>query len=124
MRHVPGVARPGQVEATTSILIMGRDERDILEHALHAVVERAASASATVDDALDAGLEASHPVTLQAKMLRLELLQVKADVERELGKLVLDCLDCGRTVHWVAGLGVASGHWAHREPAPHGEPTV
>jgi hypothetical protein len=25
-------------------------------------------------------------------------------------------------VHWVSGLGVVPGHWAHREPAPHGEP--
>jgi hypothetical protein len=57
-------------------------------------------------------------------MLRLELLNVKADLERELGQLVLDCSDCGRTVHWVAGLGVSPGHWAHREPAPHGEPTM
>ena len=71
-----------------------------------------------VDEALDAGLDGSHPVTLQAKMLRLELLNVKADLERELGRLVLDCTDCGQTVHWVAGLGVTVGHWSHREPGP------
>jgi hypothetical protein len=40
-------------------------------------------------------------------MLRLELLKVKADLERELGQLVLDCSCCGQTVHWVAGLGVS-----------------
>ena len=57
-------------------------------------------------------------------MLRLELLKVKAELERELGQLVLDCSDCGRTVHWVSGLGVTSGHRAYREPAPHGEPAV
>jgi len=34
-------------------------------------------------------------------MLRLELLKVKADLERELGQLVLDCSDCPL----VAGLG-------------------
>jgi hypothetical protein len=22
-------------------------------------------------------------------------------------------------VHWVSGLGVMPGHWAHQEPAPH-----
>lgn len=44
-------------------------------------------------------------------MIRLELLTVKADLERELGRLVLDCSSCGHTVHWVAGLGVSSGHW-------------
>jgi hypothetical protein len=99
-------------------------ERDILARAIRAVSERAAAASALVDEAIDAGLDSSHPVTLQAKMLRLELLNVKADLERELGRLVLDCTDCGQTVHWVAGLGVGIGHWAHREPAPHHEPTV
>jgi hypothetical protein len=57
-------------------------------------------------------------------MLRLELLKVKAKLERNLGALVLDCSDCGRLVHWVAGLGSQPGHWAHREPAPHGEPAV
>jgi hypothetical protein len=55
-------------------------------------------------------------------MLRLELLNVKADPERGLGRLVLHCSDCARTVHWVSGLGVESGHWAHREPAPHAVP--
>jgi hypothetical protein len=53
-------------------------------------------------------------------MLRLELLKVKADLERDLGQLVLDCSDCGRIVHWVSGLSTKPGHWAHREPAPHG----
>jgi hypothetical protein len=48
---------------------------------------------------------------------------VKANLERELGTFVLDCADCGRTVHWVAGLGVSAGR-AHREPVPHGEPVV
>ena len=72
----------------------------------------------------NAGLDGSHPVTLQAKLLRLELLNVKADLERELGRLVLPCTACGQRVHWVAGLGVSPGHYAHREPAPHGEPTV
>ena len=65
----------------------------------------------------------THPVTLHAKMLRLELLNVKADLERELGRLVLDCTSCGRRVHWIPGLGVTLGHWAHREPAPNHDPT-
>jgi hypothetical protein len=57
-------------------------------------------------------------------MLRLELLNVKADLERELEDLALDCVNCGRLVHSVAGLGVTPGHWAHREPAPHHDPVV
>jgi hypothetical protein len=79
---------------------MARGERDILERAVHAVSEQAAAASAVVDEAFKAGLDGSHPLTLQAKMLRLELLKVKADLERELAQLVLDCSDCGRLVHW------------------------
>jgi hypothetical protein len=57
-------------------------------------------------------------------MLRLELLKVKAELERELETWVLDCTDCGREVHCVSGLGVSPGHWAHLEPAPHGEPVA
>ncbi len=101
-----------------------RQERDILERAVRAVSQQAAKADAVVDEAITAGLDGSHPVTLQAKMLRQELLQVKADLERELGGLVLDCSACGRTVHWVPGLAATPGHWAHRESAPHGEPVV
>jgi hypothetical protein len=99
-------------------------ERDVLERAVLAISEQAAAADALVHEALDAPLGGSHPVTLHAKMLRLELLNVKADLERELGQLMLDCSSCGRRVHWVAGLGVEAGHWAHREPAPHHEPTI
>jgi hypothetical protein len=100
------------------------DERRLLERGVRTVAEQATNASAIVDEAHDAGLDGSHPVTLQAKMLRLELLNVKADLERELGRLVLHCTDCGRTVHWVSGLSVTPGHWAHREPAPHGAPVL
>jgi hypothetical protein len=49
---------------------------------------------------------------------------VKADLERELERLVLDCVVCGRTVHYVGGLGVRAGHWAHDEPAPHATPKL
>jgi hypothetical protein len=95
-----------------------------LEKAVRSIAERASQASAVVDEAHNAGLDGSHPVTLQAKMLRLELLKVKAGLERELGRLVLHCSDCGRTVHWVAGLSIRPGHWAHREPAPHHQPVI
>jgi hypothetical protein len=103
---------------------MPERERHILERAVRIVAEQAAKADALVDEAIATGLDGSHPVTLQAKMLRLELLNVKAGLDRELGRLVLHCSDCGRTVHWVTGLGNAPGHWAHREPAPHGEPNL
>jgi hypothetical protein len=57
----------------------------------------------------DDGLDRSDPLTVRAKMLRTELLRVKADLERELELLVLDCAVCGRTVHYVGGLGVKAG---------------
>jgi hypothetical protein len=70
-------------------------ERHILERAVQVVAEQAASAGRVVDDAIYAGLDGSHPVTVHAKMLRFELLKVKADQERELATLSLDCLDRG-----------------------------
>jgi hypothetical protein len=74
---------------------------------------------------MEAGLAADHPVTVAAKQVRLELLKVKADLERELGKLVLNCQRCGQEVHWVQGISMSDpGHWGHRFPARHGEPAV
>ena len=96
---------------------MVRRESDILERAVRTVAEQVQNANAIVDEAEIAGLDVSHPVTLHAKMLRLELLSVKADLERE--ALVLKVLSCGLVGHWVAGLSVKPGTWAHREPAPH-----
>jgi hypothetical protein len=89
----------------------------------HTIAEQAVKADELVDEAKAAG-GGNHPVTVHAKMLRLELLKVKADLERELEDFVLDCSNAGLDVHWVSGLGVSPGHWAHREPAPHGEPAV
>jgi len=60
---------------------MARREREILEHAVHAVAEQAAKADDLIDEAKAAG-GGDHPVTVHAKMLRLELLKVKADLER------------------------------------------
>jgi hypothetical protein len=47
-----------------------------------------------------------------------------AEEDRRCSPLVLDCASCGRRVHWVSGLGVTLGRWAHREPAPHHTPVV
>jgi hypothetical protein len=46
-------------------------------------------------------------VTVHDKMLRLELLQVKADLERELQTWSLNGSNRGLDVHWVGGLGVS-----------------
>ena len=86
--------------------------------------DQAAKADDLVDEAIDVGHGRSDPLVVHAKMLRLELLKVKADLERELEDFVLNCENCGLDVHWVSGLGVSPGHWVHREPAPHGEPLV
>ena len=40
-------------------------------------------------------------------MLRLELLRVKADLERELQTLSLNCWSRGLDVYWIGGLGVS-----------------
>jgi hypothetical protein len=98
-------------------------ERDILERAVAAVAEQATKADALIDELTTAGLPEDGPV-LQAKLIRLELLKVKGDLERELGGWILDCLECNRRVHWVAGIGVRPGHWAHAGPAPDHGPSV
>ena len=41
------------------------------------VIEQAAKADDPVDEAIDAGPDGSHPITVHANMLRLELLKVK-----------------------------------------------
>jgi hypothetical protein len=87
------------------------------------LTDQARRADALVDDATEAG-GGSHPVTVQAKMLRQELLLVKADLERELGTWARDC----GAMRSDSSLGFSawrcSGHWAHQEPAPHGSPLV
>jgi hypothetical protein len=102
---------------------MARREREILDHAVHTIAQQAVKADELVDEAKAAG-GGDHPVTVHAKILRLELLKVKADLERELETWPLNCTKCGLDVHWVSGLGVSPGHWAHHEPAPRGEPAV
>ena len=91
-------------------------ERTVLEDALRSVSRQAIKANDLIDEILAAGLGGSDPMTVHAKMLRLELLNVKADLERERGRFVLDCSRCGQTMHWISGLGARPGHWAHREP--------
>jgi hypothetical protein len=86
--------------------------------------EQAAKADDLVDEAIGVGHGRSDPLVTHAKMLSLEILKVKADLEHELEDFSLNCSKCGLDVHWISGLGVTPGHWAHREPAPHGEPTV
>lgn len=76
------------------------------------MADQARKADELVDEAIDVGHGRSDPLVTHAKMLRLELLKVKADLERELEDFVLDCRACGMDVHRVSGLGNTPGHWA------------
>jgi hypothetical protein len=60
---------------------MARRERDNLERAVHTIAEQAAKADELVDEAKAAG-GGDHPVTVHAKMLRLELLKVKDPIPK------------------------------------------
>jgi hypothetical protein len=60
-------------------------DRDILERAVATISEQAAKASSLIDEAMYAGLPADHPVTVAAKMMRLEILKTKAELERTRG---------------------------------------
>ena len=73
-------------------------ESGILEHAVHAIPSRP-NTNKVIDEAMEAGLAADHPVTIAAKQVRLELLRVKVDLEREFGDLVLNCNAWGQEVH-------------------------
>jgi hypothetical protein len=75
-------------------------EREILEHAVHTIADQAAKADELEEGTAAGGGE--HPVTVHAKMFRLELL--KAELERELETWVPNCTKCGLDVHWVSGL--------------------
>ena len=83
---------------------MARREREILEHAVHTVAEQAAKADDLVDEAIGVGHGRSDPLVTHAKMLRLELLKVKADLERELEDFSLKLLE--------VSLGRALGQWS------------
>ena len=81
---------------------MARREREILERAVHTIAEQATKADAIVDEAIDVGHGRSDPLVTHAKMLRLELLNVKADLERELEDFVLNSRGAAST---FTGLG-------------------
>ncbi len=89
---------------------MVKRERETLEHAVHTVAEQAGKADDLVNDAIEVGHGRSDPLVTHAKMLRLELLKGKADLEHQLEDFSLNCSKCGLDVHWVSGLGITPGH--------------
>jgi hypothetical protein len=68
---------------------MAGRKSDILEAAARTLAEQAEKANALVGEALAAGLDGSHPLTVQADASP-ELLREDGR-ERELRTLVLDC---------------------------------
>ena len=64
-----------QLAETIQPPAMARRERETLEHGVHAIAEQAAKTNTVIDEAIDAGLAADHPVTVAAKQVRLELLK-------------------------------------------------
>jgi hypothetical protein len=71
------------------------------------------------------GMAAPIRSSTHAKMIRLETPEREEGVGGELKTLSLNCSKCGLEVHWLSGLGVSPGHWAHREGAAlHGEPVI
>ena len=99
-------------------------ERGVLEHAVPRHRTAGQLRVPIIGEAYAAGLPSDHPVTIQANRLRLELLQIEAEVERSLEDHSPTCTACELDVHWVSGVGDTSGHWGHRVPAPHGGPVV
>jgi hypothetical protein len=93
-------------------------DREILERTVRAIAERARDAYRVVEEAHEVDPRDESGLVAAAKRLRMELLQTKAELERELGRLLLHCRRCNRRVHWVPGVGSEPGHWAHAEPAP------
>ena len=72
------------------------------------VSEQAVNAESARRQAKAAG-GGDHRVTIHAKTLRLELLNVKADLQRKFENWSLNCTKCALDVHWVGGLGVTPG---------------
>ncbi len=62
-----------------------------------AIDDRAKDAYDLIEELLSAGFGADDRFMLAAKRLRMELLQTKGELERELLKWVLDCRRCNRT---------------------------
>ncbi len=94
-RTVLGPLAPRRQEALR-FGAMGR-ERPVLERAVAQVAKEATAADDLVDLAATSERE---DVILAAKRLRLELLDVKAAIERELAPFAPNCRACGLGVHW------------------------
>jgi hypothetical protein len=74
------------------------NEREVLERTLHAIADGARNASRVVEEAHEVDRRDESGLVAAAMRLRMELLQTKAELERELGRLLLHYRRCNRSV--------------------------
>ena len=79
-------------------------DREILERTVRAIADRARDANRVVEDAHAVDPKDDSGLVAAAKRLRIELLTMKGQLERELGRLLLHCRRCNRRGHWVSGV--------------------
>jgi hypothetical protein len=72
------------------------DERAVLECTIRRITDKPRSKTRSSTRRWVASLDGSDLIVVSTKMLRAELLSVKADLERELEREVLDCSSAGR----------------------------
>jgi hypothetical protein len=97
-------------------------DAETLERTVLQVADLAANAAMVVEEARAAGLVGQGLIMRPALEVRAGLLDLKQDLERELGSWILNCRRCGMRVHWIPGPGPVPGRWAHLEPAQDHEP--
>jgi hypothetical protein len=85
------------------------NEREILERTVHAIAERAKDAYRVVEEAHEVDPRDESGLTAAGKRLRMELLQTKAELERELGNVLLSCQRCNRRVQCAPASGPSQG---------------
>jgi hypothetical protein len=80
------------------------DEREILERTVRAIADRARDAYRVVEEAHAIESKDESGLVSAAKQLRMELLQTKAELERELGRMRLAGAATGRATGSVASV--------------------
>ena len=76
------------------------DEREILERTVRAIADRARDAYRVVEEAHAIESKDESGLVSAAKQLRMELLQTKAELERELGRMRLALQPAGPLGQW------------------------
>jgi hypothetical protein len=77
---------------------------EVLERTVRAIADRARDAYRLIEEAHEVDPRDESGLVAEAKRLRIELLQTKAELERELGRLLLHSRRGNRRVHWGPGV--------------------